>query len=226
MVVMPPGLILPFKRSSPTFKFATNNHNYHYHHRRRRRQHPPPTSHFFQAFYNGWKKNHGVKAESLDLPDGIMMYLFGLCSLRHSDLNLLEWSNVNGKIAAAQQHLIVEGQPNVQGFAFGDSMYPKLSHIRPKSGAAQQDKPMNIARIAIEHHYGEAKQLFPFMSNPSKVKILSGMPLNKLYFSVMLLRNCYCCLYGNKTSKRFNCQPPELEEYLGWAWPVGFHYAD
>jgi hypothetical protein len=29
----------------------------------------------------------------------------------------------------------------------------------------------------------------------------------------MLLRNFYVCLYGNKTSKRFACTPPELEAY-------------
>ena len=165
-----------------------------------------------QAFYSGWKKNNGCKAQSLDGADGLTGYMFGLESIRRNDLALEQWSDVNNKLAVAQAHK----PPNQQFHAYGDGIYVARSHLRSKTGVAAVDHAMNGGRVAIEHHYGENGQYFPFMSMQSKIKLQSGMPLEALYFCTILFRNCLTCLNGNKTSERMNCPPPTLPTYLSW----------
>lgn len=149
----------------------------------------------------------------MEAPDGLVIYSFGLASLRHSDLNLLSWSNVNVVMRAAQAN---DG-PDQQYYMYGDSIYPNDTHLRCKCGVAQIDRAMNATREAIEHHYGQKSMNFPFMSASHKMKICSGMPLEALYFTVQLLHNSYTCLYGNLTSERMACAPPLFESWLQWA---------
>jgi hypothetical protein len=42
-----------------------------------------------RAFYNGWKKHHGIKWQSIELPNGMSMDLFGPMSFRRHDLDLV-----------------------------------------------------------------------------------------------------------------------------------------
>mmetsp|Transcript_29832 Transcript_29832/g.60982 ORF Transcript_29832/g.60982 Transcript_29832/m.60982 type:complete len:427 (-) Transcript_29832:203-1483(-) len=173
-----------------------------------------PTGEIQMALYNGWKSTNGAKSQSLDYPDGIMGYLYGLESIRRSDLNCLEWSDINEKVKVAQDQAGIPPANHV--IAYGDSIYPQCSHLHSKTGDAAMDAGMNSARQAIEHHYGECAMYFPFLSYKKKVKIGSSMPLEALYFCMHLFRNVYTCLYGNKTSVRFNCEPPTPEEYMAW----------
>ena len=72
---------------------------------------------------------------------------------------------------------------------------------------------MSACRELIEHNYGEADELFPFMTYKKKLKILANQPLGAIYMSKLLFRNMYVCLY-NKTGDRFNCAAPYLEDYM------------
>lgn len=42
-----------------------------------------------RAFYNGWKKHHGIKWQSIELPNGCSGDLFGPMSFRRHDLDLV-----------------------------------------------------------------------------------------------------------------------------------------
>lgn len=110
----------------------------------------------------------------------------------------------------------VQYGPDQQFYMYGDSIYPNDTHLRCASGVQVVDQAMNSARECIEHHYGQRAMNFPFMSASHKMKICSGMPLEELYFTVQVLHNSYTCLYGNLTSERMACKPPELEEWLQW----------
>ncbi len=148
----------------------------------------------------------------MESPDGLVIYSFGLSSLRHSDLNLLNWSNVNAVMRAAQAN---DGADQ-QFFMYGDSIYPNDTHLRCATGTPHIDKAMNSVREYIEHHYGQRAMNFPFMSSKHKMKICSGMPLEALYFCVQILHNAYTCLYGNITSERMACKPPTFEDWVLW----------
>lgn len=42
-----------------------------------------------RAFYNVWKKHHGIKWQSIELPNGMSGDLFGPMSFRRHDLDLV-----------------------------------------------------------------------------------------------------------------------------------------
>ena len=45
-----------------------------------------------RAWYNGWKKLHGMKWQTVDLPNGMNMHVWGPVSIRHNDIWTLEES--------------------------------------------------------------------------------------------------------------------------------------
>lgn len=172
-----------------------------------------------EGFYTGWLHKHGIKNLTVDTPDGLTMFIYGPTSLRHNDLHSLLHSNINTEMYFVQRHM-----PGIQHkLMYGDSIFPWRTHLRARHNAPAGDadkrkkdiidRAMSSGRQMVEHHYGEAGNLFPFMRYKYKIKI-QKMNLKGLYIGKMLLRNMYVCLYGNKTSKRFECTPPVLEAYM------------
>ena len=169
-----------------------------------------------QSIYNGWARKHGMKHETSEAPDGLSQHAYGPGSLRHSDLWFLGRGGINTKFYNIQVHL----PGNQQKKMYGDSIYPFMSHLRSRHGPnnptpmqRSEDLALSSCRECIEHSYGESSQLFPYLNYHEKLK-LANQPLGAIYFTKLLFRNMYNCLYHNNTSKRFNCPPPTLEEYM------------
>jgi hypothetical protein len=165
-----------------------------------------------RAFYNGWKSIHGLKHQTISIAHGFTVHLFGPTSLRRSDLKLLEESAINDKLAALGVW-----------FAFGDSIYPWLSHIRTyykhehkTARQAMENRLFKSVRIAIEWTYGGISNLFAYLRNLSKLKLLRSSRLLRVYFACVLLRNCHVALYGGIESNYFEIVIPNdmLELYL------------
>ena len=76
------------------------------------------------------------------------------------------------------------------------------------------DSAMNGVREAIEHHYGECALYFPFLGYKRKVKVMSKMQLEAMYFCIHLFRNLLKYLNENKTSERFKCRPSSPEIWV------------
>jgi hypothetical protein len=74
------------------------------------------------AFYNGWKKHHGIKYQTVELPNGMCADMFGPCSFRHNDLELLAASNLNDRLRDVQV-----GRPR-QYVSYGDGIFPINTH--------------------------------------------------------------------------------------------------
>jgi len=158
-----------------------------------------------QAFYNGWKSQHGLKHQTIDLAHGITCHLFGPLSLRHNDLHLLGESGILMKL----KELFIGSQQLVT--IFGDSAYPQQDFIRsyipPELSSRHQkehNRKMKSVRETIEHNYALTKNLYRFLSRIEKLKILNGGPVLKVYTVCTLLRNCHVMLYGSETSQYFN----------------------
>ena len=103
-----------------------------------------------QCYYNGWLRFCGVKWLSVDSPDGLTMFGFGVCSSRfvlfflfyqlfsmyycthsmnrHNDLYLLGHCHLNAKLADLQS------DEEKQFFTYGDSIFPYDTHLRGKRG--------------------------------------------------------------------------------------------
>jgi hypothetical protein len=54
-----------------------------------------------KAFYNGWKSNHGLKHQTVDLAHGFTIDMYGPTSLRRNDLRLFGLSHINARMVWA-----------------------------------------------------------------------------------------------------------------------------
>ena len=82
------------------------------------------------AWYNGWKKHHGIKFISVELPVGFCMFLYGPRSFKDSELDLLIDSDINNELEQAQ---IRYGVPqNMLKCMYGDSIFPQMSCLLSK----------------------------------------------------------------------------------------------
>lgn len=168
-----------------------------------------------RAFYNGWKKQHGIKYQSLEAPNGMCMHLFGPLSCRRSDLELLSLSNINETMRNLQ-----EGEA-AQYAGYGDGIFPILSHIISKHDGENlsellmdENNGMHSIRVSNEWSYGHTGNLFPFVKDHRNFKILQNKQCGSYYYVATLLKNAQICLYGSNSSIYFNCPIPSLEEYF------------
>ena len=170
-----------------------------------------------RAFYNGWKSIHGLKHQTMDLAFGITADMYGPHSLRRNDLKLLRLSRLNTRLRELQVNA------NVQLRVYGDSIYPRLSHLHScwrRSNAVPwqvaENRLYSKVRISIEWNYATTSNLYRYLANLDKLKLLSESQVTKVYTVATILRNCHVALYGSETSHYFNLHIPAdfLEQYL------------
>ena len=72
---------------------------------------------------------------------------------------------------------------------------------------------MSGVRTSVEWLFGDITNWFAFMDYKKNLK-LNLSAVGKMYLVCGILRNARTCLYGCMTSDYFNCESPELEDYL------------
>lgn len=169
-----------------------------------------------RAFYNGWKKHHGIKFQSVILPNGMDFNIYGPVSLRHSDLYTLGESNINAIISNLQ------AGNNLQYSIYGDSAYMLIndSHLRCKhsyDGLTPlhqiENSSMSSCREAIEWNFGSAKTLWAYLQYAPGLKLRKSA-IGDAFSVAAILRNAHNCFNGSNTCKHFNCIPPSFEDWI------------
>lgn len=57
-------------------------------------------------------------------------------------------------------------------------------------------------------------QIFPFLDLKKNLKVYKQSVAD--YYKVgVILTNCHTCLYGGQVAENFDCEPPQLDIYLG-----------
>ena len=170
-----------------------------------------------RAFYNGWKSIHGLKHQTLDTAHGFTIDMFGPTSVRRNDLFLLGESRVNDRLAELQINNSIQMQ------AYGDSIYPHLGHIKSSWRQSELDelqKQENHAyksvRISIEWNYMNTANVFSYLKNLNKLRLMKTRNVSKVYVVATFLRNCRTFLYGSLSSSYFALEidRKKLESYL------------
>ena len=169
-----------------------------------------------RAVYNGHKRVHAIKFQSVVAHNGLIANLFGPVEGRWHDSCLLAMSRLLDQL---EEHSFrPDGQPLC---VYGDPAYPHRIHLqcpfarRPDLTMEEQafNQSMSKVRIAVEWVFGDIVNYFKFTDFKKNLKIgLSAV--GKIYAVCALLRNSMTCLYGNNTSTFFGIQPPVLEDYL------------
>jgi hypothetical protein len=164
-----------------------------------------------QSSYNGHKRSHALKFQSVVTPNGMIADLFGPYEGRRHDSALLDASNILERMQTQK----------FAGFAlYGDPAYPLRDNlIVPYRGAqitAEQtifNKAMSNVREAVEWGFKDVIVQFAFVDFKKNMKLYL-QPVGKYYLVAALLVNCRNCLYGNQISTYFEMEPPSLDEYL------------
>jgi hypothetical protein len=164
--------------------------------------------------YNGHKKVHGLKFQSVLTPNGLIPHLYGPVEGRRHDAFMLSESNLLPMLA--RQHQACGGQAY---YLYGDSGYPireyLISPFRGRLSPEQQsfNSAMSKVRVSVEWGFGKLIQLFAFLDFKKNLKLYK-QSVGKAYLVAAILTNAHTCLYGSQTSTKFECQPPTLRQYI------------
>jgi len=122
--------------------------------------------------YNGHKRTHALKFQSLALPNGLIANLHGPYEgIRHDSAMLPE----SGLLQNLQQFAWNDGNPLC---VYGDMAYPLSVHLqKPYANARLNEdqrnynKAMSKLRISVEWLFGELKNYFKFIDYKKQLKI-------------------------------------------------------
>jgi nuclease HARBI1 len=165
--------------------------------------------------YSGHKRTHGLKYQSIVVPNGLMANLYGPIPGRRHDSHMLNESDV----LTSWHHKMSRLNPPHYCF-YGDSGYPLEQNLitpyfgnRISQSEHEFNEVMSKLRVCVEWEFGKLVNEFAFIDFPKNQKLLL-QPVAKQFFVSAILKNCHTCLYGCQTSSYFNLIPPTLENYL------------
>lgn len=165
-----------------------------------------------EVCYNGHKRLHSLKYQSIACPNGLIANMFGPVEGRRHDSGLLRMSQITEQLSNIRINDTV-------GCIYGDPAYPLREYLqvpirRPGTAAERNfNSKMSQSRICVEWVFGKILNNFAFLDYKKNQK-LCKQAVGKMYLVAALLTNCHTCLYGSQTSDFFDCRPPTLEEYL------------
>ena len=163
--------------------------------------------------YNGHKRVHALKYQSIVVPNGMIANMFGPVEGRRHDSCLLRESGILDDVVEFQRN----GRPLA---LYGDPAYPlRPQLIAPYQGAAltpdeqQFNRSMSLTRVAVEWTFAKIVSEWAFLDFKKNQKIYL-QPVGTQYLVGALLTNFHTCLYGSETGQFFRLQPPSLEDYI------------
>ena len=168
-----------------------------------------------RVLYNGHKKVHSLKFQSVAAPNGPDAILFGLVEFKRHDNGMLADSGLLNQL----QQYSFSTAGNVLCI-YGDPAYPLRPHLQsPFKGAhltsLQNDwnKSMSAASLSVEWIFGDIINYFKFLGFKKNLKVQFSA-VGKMYLVRALLKNARSCLYGSSTSQYFNILPPNINKYF------------
>ncbi len=167
-----------------------------------------------QVMFNGHKRTHAVKFQSIVTPNGLIANLAGPFEGKRHDSYLLDESGVLPQIAQLRAQ---NGEPYC---IYGDPAYALQPAVMvPFRGLALTaeeegfNRRMSAVRQCVEWGFNKVVMYFAFLDFKKNLKLLL-QPIGKYYMVGCILANCHTCLYGSQTGTYFGVEAPQLEAYL------------
>ena len=168
-----------------------------------------------RVLYNGHKKVHAIKFQSVVAPNGLIANLFGPVEGKKHDSAMLAQSGLLDQLQQFSHD--TNGSPLC---IYGDPAYPlRLQLQAPFRGARLTplqmawNQSMSEVRVAVEWVFGDVINYFKFLDFKKNLKICLSA-VGKMYVTCSLLHNARVCLYGSNTSNYFDISPPNIENYF------------
>jgi len=164
-----------------------------------------------RACYSGHKRYHGLKFESVTLPDGLFARFTGPFEGRQHDIILMREFG----LLESLQH------ESISDFCiYGDPAYPLHPNLmvgfagsRLSRAELQFNKKMNRLRVTVEWGFGLLITLWSYFDLKRQMKV-PLTPIASFYRIAVLLTNIHSCMYGNETCRFFQTDMPEFRIYL------------
>jgi hypothetical protein len=168
-----------------------------------------------QAVYNGHKRKHSLKFQTMVTPDGLIAHLFGPFPGRSHDMKMFAESGLAERVRSDSRFAHCR--------IFGDCAYGRDDIMfRPFDGAvsnltdAQKEinSKMSKIRVSVEWSYAQVVNYWYALDVKSNLRV-GTQPVGQIYRLADLLSNCITCIRGGNTaSDYFNVKPPDIREYL------------
>jgi hypothetical protein len=161
---------------------------------------------FQRLLYSGHKRCHGVKFQSVVIPDGLIALLYGpIPGSRHDGFMLGE----SGLLPLLRDAMPPDS-PRIFAL-FGDAAYPQSAYLFggfrqpvPGSQRAKWNKKMSKVREVVEWLYKEVITNWAFLDFKASMKIFK-FPVAQYYMVGAFLTNLHTCCYGSETAQYFKC---------------------
>ena len=169
-----------------------------------------------RVVYNGHKRKHALKYQSITAPDGLCIHLHGPQPGTRHDARMYRESGL--------PQILEECAYDTQGNSlclYGDPAYGHSQNlIAPFGGASLSrekemfNRRMSRVRVSVEWTFGKVLQYFSYTDYTKNQRLLQR-PLGQQYFVSMLLNNLHTCYFrtGSVVS-HFKLEPPTAAEYL------------
>jgi hypothetical protein len=167
--------------------------------------------------YTKYIRGHGIKFQSIIIPDEYVAYLHGPFVARRHDARILRESGLFERLRTLMPADLSNGRVYS---LYGDLAYPQSiwlfgGYLDPPrySERAFFNRMMSTARIAVEWGFGQIIANWSFLDFKVSMKVFKE-PIAQYYINAAFLCNLRNCYYGNQTSDYFEAKPLNLQEYL------------
>lgn len=173
-----------------------------------------PTRHQ-KVCYNGHKRVHALKYQSVTTPDGLIRDFFGPVEGRRHDSYLLAESNF---VERARDVCVDTTGKKLS--IYGDPAYANTSVIMSgyKGSVLTQDQQkfnqeMSRVRVTVEYGFQRVANVFAFVDFKKNQKVYL-QSVGHIYCVAVFLVNMHSCYYGNQTASMFQFAPPSPQAYV------------
>jgi hypothetical protein len=155
-----------------------------------------------ETWWTGWKKLHGLKWQTISLPNGMEFHVWGPLSVRRNDNHMLNRSQI------LQQLEDLQAENEIKFILHGDSAYSEDDYMHVGGG-----RGFASVRQSIEWNYKDIKTQWKYCDYKHALK-LHNQPLSKIFLVCILLRNAYTTMNACETALFFNCPAPDFETWI------------
>ena len=167
-----------------------------------------------RVMYNGHKRIHSIKFQSVVIPNGLIANLHGPFEGKRHDSTMLQQTGTLNELRKVAFH---NGHPFC---LYGDPSYPlgvnlqaPFKNIQLTPQMVFYNATMSEVRVAVEWLFGNITNYFKFIYFKSQLQI-NMSSVGKFYIVCAFLENALTCLYGNIVLEKFEVQPPSLQDYF------------
>ena len=168
-----------------------------------------------RAFYSGYFRDHGLKAQVVYLPIGIIGAVY-IAEIRQNDNGVLNMSGLNDYLVELLHGIFING---LFPCLYCDGIFILLACILPRftnPTPVQHLLNMRLAslRECIEHLFADHKMRFKIFWVPRYLQMYNqGEKIRQMCLVSFFALNCYNCIAGTR-SQYFGQIPPTLDDYL------------